>query len=767
MRGARLSSDVAEIEAEYEVVVVGSGYGASIAASRMARAGLSVCLLERGREILSGDFPETPLKALPEVQVDAPEGHVGSATGLYDFRLNPEVSVLVGCGLGGTSLINAGVALKPDPRVFKDGRWPRALADDWEILAAGYEHAEQMLRPRTYPESWPKLPKMEAQEEAARKMGHPFVRVPINVSFEAGESPGGIPQKPCVLCGNCITGCNHTAKNTTQVNYLPDAKRHGASIFTGVSVRWVERAGGRWIVHYRLSEDAPAGPTSFVRAGVVILGAGALGSTEILLRSRDKGLTLSGALGQSFTGNGDMISFSYNPVPDCNGIGWAGDAPPAGPAVGPSITSAVLVRPHDTVKRDVLLEEGAIPSAIGAFASDAMFAFAALEDATYGKTAPPEQRTIAQAGAASQTYLAMSLDDDEGQVVLVDDRARVRWPHAGVEPDLREASVVMDEASTALGGTYLIDPLWTRLAGRRLVTVHPLGGCPMADDAERGVVDDRCRVYAGPSGASVHQGLYVCDGSVVPSPLGVNPLLTISAITERACHYIAEERGLSIDYRAPSAHGSAKPDPGAVGIEFDESMHGFFKIGVTDGDFQKGYAEGEASDQRCRVFLTIRTDDLDEMLKSPAHEARLIGTAVSPPLSARPLAITDGRFNLLVEDPKTPGLRLMRYRMRLTSEEGRAYFLDGEKRIGDDSPLRAFHDATTLFTTIHDGPDERAPILAQGILTIGIEGGVKLLESLRAIDAGGFFRATAAKLRFLESFFGTMVITYLKDIGKW
>jgi cholesterol oxidase len=135
---ARLSSPIQNIREHYTVVVVGSGYGGGIAASRFARAGQRVCLLERGQERQPGEFPQNELEAAEQLQTDGPEGHVGCRTGLYDMRLNADVNVFVGCGLGGTSLVNANVSMRADPRVFEDARWPKAIREDADALERGY-----------------------------------------------------------------------------------------------------------------------------------------------------------------------------------------------------------------------------------------------------------------------------------------------------------------------------------------------------------------------------------------------------------------------------------------------------------------------------------------------------------------------------------------------------------------------------------------------------------------------------------------------------
>jgi cholesterol oxidase len=126
----RLASDLSAIKRHYDVVVVGSGYGGGVAAARFARAGKSVCLLERGREFLPGEFPGRFPDLRKEMQVRGKRVNLGSPSALYDVRVGDDMHVLIGCGLGGGSLINAGVALKPDARVFADEVWPwgRVLA---------------------------------------------------------------------------------------------------------------------------------------------------------------------------------------------------------------------------------------------------------------------------------------------------------------------------------------------------------------------------------------------------------------------------------------------------------------------------------------------------------------------------------------------------------------------------------------------------------------------------------------------------------------
>ena len=210
----RLSRPVAEIRPRYDVVVVGSGYGGSIAASRLARAGRSVCLLERGREFRPGEYPATLTEGVKEIQFNTEIGHTGSRLGLFELHINKDMNALVGCGLGGTSLINANVALELEPRLWNDPRWPAAIrADRQGGVADGYNRAREMLGSTPLPEDFPALPKLLALQDSATALGMSarFDRPPINVTFENGTNQAGVEQKRCIGCGDCIPGCNHWA----------------------------------------------------------------------------------------------------------------------------------------------------------------------------------------------------------------------------------------------------------------------------------------------------------------------------------------------------------------------------------------------------------------------------------------------------------------------------------------------------------------------------------------------------------------------------
>jgi cholesterol oxidase len=775
---ARLSSPVEDLKDHYEVVIVGSGYGGAIAASRLARAGRQVCLLERGKELQPGEYPDTGPEAVKEIQIDSPGGHIGSHTGLYDFRVNEDLNVVVGCGLGGTSLINANVSLRADQRVFDDLRWPAALrADLGTRLDDGYWRAEEMLKPTPLPDSVAALKKLEALADSSTALPGRFNRLPINVTFTDHVNHVGVEQKACTLCGDCVSGCNYAAKNTVLMNYLPDARNHGATIFTRVAVRYVQRKDDRWLVHYQVlgtGRERFDAPPLVVSADIVVLAAGALGSTEILLRSAEHGLPLSDHVGHRMTGNGDVLAFSYNTDQEVNGIGWGhrnnGEIGP----VGPCITGMIDNRDQVDLEQGMVIEEGSIPGALADYLPPAMLAVArasgidtdpGLQDRIEELRRELDSLVLGSYQGAvrnTQTYLVQSHDDGNGHAVLEEDRLRIRWPDVGGQPIFDRISEALQRATEPLGGTYLTSPIWNKLLGEQLITVHPLGGCVMAEDAERGVVNHKGQVFAGTAGSAVYEGLYVSDSAVIPRPLGVNPLLTISALAERCCALLTQDRGWAIDYTLPSVPPKPAP-PRALGIQFSETMKGHISTGISVGistqitdDYQAAADRGKADGSSFTFTLTIISDDLDHMLADPMHQARMIGTVNAPALSPDPITVTEGVFNLLVDDPDHVDGRQMRYRMKMSTAEGRHYYFVGFKSIHNDRGLDVWPDTTTLYVTVYEGDNDAGQVAARGILRIPPEDFMTQLTTMRVLNATSTQQRLAATARFGRFFAGAL-----------
>jgi cholesterol oxidase len=771
----RLSSPVEKLGDHYEIVVVGSGYGGAIAASRLSRTGRQVCVLERGREMQPGEYPDTPPEALLELQLDLPEHHMGSRTGLYHLHVNREMNVLTGCGLGGTSLINAGVCLRPEPSVLRDKAWPEELRADLDAgVEAGFERAGQMLRPVAYPERLETPRKLQALERAATAAGGRFYRPPINVGFETAINHVGVHQAACILCGDCMTGCNYGAKSTLLMNYLPDAVNHGAQIYTQVAVRDVERKAGRWLVHYQLLETGREkfnAPTLAVSADVVVLAGGTLGSTEILLRSAASGLGISARLGRGFSANADVLGFGYNCRELINSVGMGHRQVNHLNAVGPTITGIIDGRDQPNFKDGVVIEEGAIAGAVATLVPEAL----ALAAAAVGSASAPARAEFighaaremeslvmgAYHGATQNTlvYLGMGHDSAGGRMYLENDRLRIDWPQVGLEPVFQRISERLKTFTESLHGVYVKNPIWHALFHHELVTVHPLGGCGMADDAQGGVVDHSGRVFDSTEGTSVHDGLYVWDGSVVPGSLGVNPLYTISMLAERAAAIAARDRGWGISYELqipPERAEASQPQ----GIEFTETMKGYFSTSEKD-DYARGAEQGKAEGSSFEFTLTIISADIEGMLSDPDHRARILGSVLAPALSSEPLTATEGEFKLFVEDPERADTRRMRYRMKLTSEEGATYTFEGYKLMRHSAPTHLWPDTTTLFIEVSEAADGRSnAVLGRGILRIQPEDFARQLTTMRVINPKSRTAGLEAMARFGAFFCGSLFETY-------
>jgi cholesterol oxidase len=554
----RLSSPIESLKPHYEIVVIGSGYGGGIAASRLARAGRQVAVVERGREIQSGDYPNHATALLKEVQADVRGVQIGSSTALFDFRFNDDMNAIVGCGLGGTSLINANISLAPEPRIFEDPVWPEAVRQDARsgVLEPFFQYALDMLGAAPFPSQMPESPKMKAFTSAARRLNLQVSRPPINVTFQAGPNAAGVEQSACVGCGDCVSGCNYNAKNTVLMNYLPDAKRHGTEIFTRMCARSIVRTEHGWNVLFDESRS--------VAADMIILAAGTLGSTEVLLRSAAQGLPLSNALGTRFSGNGDMIGITFNAEEPINSIGLGDRSVEGREPVGPCSTVFIDHRNQPDLDEGKVIMDSAIPGALGPFLAKAL-AVGLVLTGTRAERGPlawlnAKCRELASvvfgpyAGAVhnSLNYLVVSHDDSGGTMYLENDKLRISWPGAGRSAAMRQAADVIRQASEALAGDFVPDPVWNRFTDRQLITGHPLGGCVMGESADNAVVNHQGKVFSGATGTSVHEGLYVMDGAVIPRSLGVNPLLTISALAERSCSLTAAEHGWTIPYGPPA-----------------------------------------------------------------------------------------------------------------------------------------------------------------------------------------------------------------------
>ncbi|MBA2962453.1 MULTISPECIES: alkaline phosphatase D family protein [Ramlibacter] len=635
----------------FDAIVVGSGYGGSVAALRLAQKGYRTLLLERGSEYLPGDFPNDFSLVPKAMRVNMPgQGlPVGRASGLVETHVGLGMVAITGNGLGGTSLINAGVVMEPDHDVFSQPAWPAPIRQaEAGGLGPFFALARHHLDVHEWDASLPGggvLHKTSALKRFARVVG-----------AEADPVAVTIDPDRCVRCGDCASGCNVPgAKRSLAATYLQQALDTGlvqivtqAEVYRFDRVRSPGAADPSWQVHV-FSTDAqhhftaprevfadaqPAATHRTLAAPLLFLCAGTLGTTQLMQRSQarsggDLPLRFSPTLGTRVSGNGDSLSWLVDEPEVVASLGrgeagveeWqrarklgAGKFRPAG-IVGPTITAKVDLRDRDQpLDQRLVLEDGAVPRAIAQLYRELLASAHGLRqlDGWWPRRlrhpgAAQEDPLAASEGRAQQAQVLLAMGHDGSPARLVwmdgDDRAAPWLP----EPDTLETYKRQQALFDRFGLRHVHSPLWRALPEsaaklmsgpkppQTVTTVHPLGGCAMADSPAEGVVDDLGRVWAqdpgqfgrAPAGIGpvhtgeqpnvdepqVYRGLYVLDGSIVPTSLGCNPLLTITALAERALHAVEKKP----QHSQPGEPARSQPRPAEAfpsrDIPIDATLH--------------------------------------------------------------------------------------------------------------------------------------------------------------------------------------------------
>ncbi|MDQ4029637.1 MAG: GMC family oxidoreductase [Actinomycetota bacterium] len=548
-----MSSPPPEPEGHFDAVVVGSGFGGAVTAYRLAEAGMSVCVLERGKPYPPGSFPRSPWETGRNFW-DPSEG----LHGLFDVWSFRGLGGIVASGLGGGSLLWSNVVLRKDRSTFvkEEGEyWPV----DYEDLEPHYERHERMLRATPYPferEPYARTYKTRAMEHAAGELGLEWLLPPLAVSFaEHGRAPGepiledepnlhGRTRLTCLLVGECNVGCNYGSKNTLDFNYLSRAKlRHGAEIRTRCEVKtFAPREGGGFTIGYVDHAEAPSDgprerplPIHTLTADRLVLSAGSFGTTYLLLKNRAAFPGLSARLGTRFCGNGDLLTLAIKAKE--NGAVRIVD-----PGFGPVITSTIRV--PDAAEggpgRGYYVQDGGHPQIVNwivessyqlnVFRKAARVAVRLVKLWLRFNRRSDIGREIAaffspaSLSSSSLPLFSMGRDTPDGNMRLTDDGyLDVDWNKRSSTPFFEDLRQTGRDIARVLDAKFMDSPGWHL---SRVVTVHPLGGCPMGRHEREGVVDSYGQVFGYP-------GLVIADGSVMPGPVGPNPSTTIAALAHR------------------------------------------------------------------------------------------------------------------------------------------------------------------------------------------------------------------------------------------
>jgi cholesterol oxidase len=552
---------------DFDVVVIGSGFGGAITGCRLAEAGCKVLILERGRR---WSFEEKNANFFPR-KIEDPdrwfwdESDPARRHGWIDLRTFPGMSVAQGAGVGGGSLIYANISVEAPAHAFEDHAglppWPGSIRKP--ELQPYYDAVGREMKVRTVPDGqWSTRTHLMREAAEAIGRGDRFRPIPLAVNFDdelsfdpsspdrprrdAGSlrpNEYGIMQGTCYHCGHCDIGCDVNARHTLDLNYLPRAERNGAEIRDMHRVRDLVPSGSGYEVHYERI-DSPRYPRGRVGAGMVIVAAGSLGSTELLLRCRDVtgGLRgLSPALGRNWSSNGDFLTPAFYPDRE---------AMPS-PSEGLPISCAIDFLDRSEGGQSFWIQDGGFPDLLAQYVEKvgvtphgmrAWLLVASIKMAM-GMPAPPDSPAVGVRRAAPVSrimpWFAQAVDASDGTLSL---KRRWRlfgrrelyldWDVERSRPAIEAVVAMHERLSEATGGRALVPPSWKILGD--LVTPHPLGGCGMADSPARGVVDDEGQVFG-------HPRLYVADGAIFPRAIGVNPSRTIGALAERIAAKIVEK----------------------------------------------------------------------------------------------------------------------------------------------------------------------------------------------------------------------------------
>ena len=510
---------------DFDVVVIGSGFGGSVAALRLTEKGYKVCVLEAGRRFSDKDFPKTSWRLrrflfLPRLGLK----------GIQRIHVLPDVLVLAGAGVGGGSLVYANTLYKPPASYFEDKQWNQITNWDAE-LSPWYDQASRMLGVAQNPYF---SPSDEAMKQVADQMGvgHTFKLAPLGVYFGDGvgiksKDPffGGVgpDRSGCLQCGACMTGCRHNAKNTLPKNYLGLAEKAGAKVFPEHTVTKVEQlSDSSWSITARKSGAWFGGNRRFTAAQVVV-AAGTYNTQKLLHKMKSTGVLpkISDQLGKLSRTNSEALTGSIMPK---GGTDFS---------KGSAITSSFFPDDHTHVE-PVRYGKG---SNFMGLLQTVMTDSANIRDRRKQWlrqviTKPSLVLKILDVRQWSErTVVALIMQNVDSAISVTGKRGLFgfrltskndsKTPNATYIPAANEVARRIAENNGGIAGGHIGDLI------NAPFTAHFVGGCVIGESINTGVIDPYHRVYNYPT-------MHIVDGASVTANLGVNPSLTITAQAERA-----------------------------------------------------------------------------------------------------------------------------------------------------------------------------------------------------------------------------------------
>lgn len=514
------------VNRDFDVVIVGSGFGGSVAALRLTEKGYKVAVLEAGRRFTERDFPKTSWRLsrflfMPKLGL----------RGIQRIHALPDVLVLAGAGVGGGSLVYANTLYQPPDTYFQDPQW-RHITDWKSELLPWYDQASRMLGVAENPHF---SPSDKAMKDVAEEMGvgHTFKMAPLGVHF--GKGPGIIEKDPyfggvgpdrhgCQQCGACMTGCRFNAKNTLPKNYLGLAESAGAKVFPEHTVESLEELpNGGWKITARKSSAWFGGKRVFT-AGDVVVAAGTYNTQKLLHKMKDskKLPKLSKALGKLSRTNSESLVGAV--MPHGGEIDFSN---------GAAITSSFFPDENTHVEPVRYGKGSNFMGLLQTVMTDGHSARSRRRQWLKTLITKPAMfaKILDVRKWSERTVIALVMQNVDSSIAVRGKRGIFGWrltskndsehPNATYIPAANE---VVRRIAKNYGGTpggHIGDLVSAPF------TAHFVGGCVISDDPNKGVIDPYHRVWNYPT-------LHVVDGASLTANLGVNPSLTITAQAERA-----------------------------------------------------------------------------------------------------------------------------------------------------------------------------------------------------------------------------------------
>lgn len=521
-----------ETQFDYDFIVIGSGFGGSVSAMRLSEKGYKVCVLERGKRFRAQDFAKTSWSLRRYLWMP-----LIKCFGIQNLSLFKNVLILSGSGVGGGSLVYANTLLQPGDAFYNAPGW-RELADWKQELAPHYQTARQMLgvtRNIVFTEVDQKL--KEISQDMGR--GDTFTSVDVGVYFgKEGEQGKYVPdpyfggkgpeRAGCVLCGGCMVGCRHGAKNTLDKNYLYFAEKLGTEVRPESSVYDVKPLeGGGYEVFIERSTAWFFKKRYSLKARAVVLSAGVLGTVNLLLKCKHDTKSLAGVsdcLGEDVRTNSEAL------------VGVTTREIERDFSKGIAITSSFYPDDHTHIE----------PVRYSKGSSFMKLLAAPMADDGNRVTRPLKLVLASLLHPIDTLRLIFNTRWAESTIILLvmqtlDNKMRLRLGRnlftffrkrmtTAVDPAQKVPSYIAVGHAVARALAHKVNGIPQSAVNEVMLqiptTAHILGGCGIGPDAQHGVIDVNHEVFG-------YKNLFVCDGSVIPANLGVNPSLTITAMTER------------------------------------------------------------------------------------------------------------------------------------------------------------------------------------------------------------------------------------------